>query len=590
MSEIFISYSRQDRARAKQLAHALEDEGFRIWWDRKIPPGRSFDEVIEEALDRAQCVIVLWSRVSTESDWVKEEAAYGKQRGVLVPVLIDATDLPLGFGRIQTANLVDWQGEKNHPEWLNLVASITTRVRRPQDTASPDPDSTRVRRRDSAIRRSRLWPWATVLVTVLALAGGFLASRWGLLERRIEPTVVDPPTISKEENNPGDPEKRPVPTPAHDHDPPAPTPEENAEASAAAEAKAKAEEEAKARANKMATARLTEIDQLALTAVDDQELIDAYRLLLEKHGRHLDPATANRVRKTAGALQQVLKDFDQLAAASSELPLDQLEQAWTAFEPPRPHSPLASERQRQLLKIERIRNEQATVVTAEKNFITGSSFRSGADDKVTGLTGISQSFAAGTAVHLFARVHAPRAEMLRLEWRFEGKILHSRQQRVQASAGYRIFFSKTYGQAGQGEVRLYNQEQVLIASRELIIEGASRAPSRRFTLRDRETFADTQRSHLWTRHDRAAGKALRWKAAAKVCSQLRLSGKTDWRLPSIGELAELYKYGGEIKLALAAEKISLWSAEQQQLDFTSGQYPSSPDRNRRTAGVLCVHD
>lgn len=48
MNEIFISYATQDRERARMLAAALGKRGWDIWWDREIPLGKSFDEVIEK--------------------------------------------------------------------------------------------------------------------------------------------------------------------------------------------------------------------------------------------------------------------------------------------------------------------------------------------------------------------------------------------------------------------------------------------------------------------------------------------------------------------------------------------------------------
>ena len=62
MADIFISYAREDRQKAEQLAHALECQGWSVWWDRTIPTGKSFDKVTQEALDAAQCVVVLWSK------------------------------------------------------------------------------------------------------------------------------------------------------------------------------------------------------------------------------------------------------------------------------------------------------------------------------------------------------------------------------------------------------------------------------------------------------------------------------------------------------------------------------------------------
>ena len=59
MSTIFISYANQDRETARGLAARLEAAGHSVWWDRTIPPGRVFDEVIQEALNASRCVVVL---------------------------------------------------------------------------------------------------------------------------------------------------------------------------------------------------------------------------------------------------------------------------------------------------------------------------------------------------------------------------------------------------------------------------------------------------------------------------------------------------------------------------------------------------
>ncbi len=111
--EIFISYARTDRERAKILGEALEMHRCSVWWDRKIPVGRMFDEFIKEKLMEAKCVIVLWSRDSVKSRWVKDEA--GRSEDKLIPVLIDDTDIPLGFGMLQTARLIDWKGDLADP-------------------------------------------------------------------------------------------------------------------------------------------------------------------------------------------------------------------------------------------------------------------------------------------------------------------------------------------------------------------------------------------------------------------------------------------------------------------------------------------
>jgi len=124
MDEIFISYKSSDKARVKVLVEALERQGWSVWWDREIPPGKAFDQVIEEALNAAKCVIVVWSKGSIASDWVKTEASEGARRGVLVPVLIDDVKIPLEFRRIQAAWLVDWQGTLSHPGFGQLTEAV----------------------------------------------------------------------------------------------------------------------------------------------------------------------------------------------------------------------------------------------------------------------------------------------------------------------------------------------------------------------------------------------------------------------------------------------------------------------------------
>jgi hypothetical protein len=128
MRDVFLSYARDDREQAAALATALEAKGVSVWWDRHIPPGRTFDEVIEEALTGARCVLVLWSEHSTDSRWVRAEASAAADRGVLVPVLIQSVEPPLEFRNIQAADLAAWDGEVDDPELQKLFATVVAMV------------------------------------------------------------------------------------------------------------------------------------------------------------------------------------------------------------------------------------------------------------------------------------------------------------------------------------------------------------------------------------------------------------------------------------------------------------------------------
>lgn len=125
MNDIFISYAKEDQSRVEPLAKALEEQGWSVWWDPKIPPGKIFSQVIEEAINAAKCVIVLWSDESVISDWVQNEAAEGARRGILVPALIDNVQIPFEFRRIQAADLTDWIAGSNHSGFIILLSAIS---------------------------------------------------------------------------------------------------------------------------------------------------------------------------------------------------------------------------------------------------------------------------------------------------------------------------------------------------------------------------------------------------------------------------------------------------------------------------------
>jgi hypothetical protein len=108
VSEVFLSYAREDRAAAQALAEALQGLGLSVFWDDAIRTGHSFEDAIESAMTSAKAVVVLWSRHSVVSDWVRAEAAEGARRGILVPATLDGERPPLRYRIAQTANLVDW--------------------------------------------------------------------------------------------------------------------------------------------------------------------------------------------------------------------------------------------------------------------------------------------------------------------------------------------------------------------------------------------------------------------------------------------------------------------------------------------------
>jgi len=138
MSDIFISYARDDRFKVEPLAKALEAKGWSVWWDARIRAGEAFDRLLEKALAEARCVVVVWSNNSVESDWVRAEAGDGLERGILISIAIeDTVRLPLRFRNIHTEQLIDWDGKSPSPAFDKLVGDLEGVLGHPEAPENP---------------------------------------------------------------------------------------------------------------------------------------------------------------------------------------------------------------------------------------------------------------------------------------------------------------------------------------------------------------------------------------------------------------------------------------------------------------------
>jgi tetratricopeptide (TPR) repeat protein len=145
LTDVFLSYAREDRDRIKPMAKALEAAGLDLWWDVEIAAGQKFARVIDSAIKSARCIIVVWSQESVKSDWVYEEAEEGRARDILVPVMIDEVEIPRGFRSLQAADL-RYSDFNQDPEWQQLVERIcaltgATPKARPHDSEKFDVSS-----------------------------------------------------------------------------------------------------------------------------------------------------------------------------------------------------------------------------------------------------------------------------------------------------------------------------------------------------------------------------------------------------------------------------------------------------------------
>jgi hypothetical protein len=175
MTDVFISYAKEDARRIERLARALELKGLDVFWDRKIPGGMSWRDYIGTALASSKCITVAWSEGSIKSAWVNEEADYGKDRAILVPLLLDAVRPPLGFGGLQAIDLSNWDGDASAPEFEQLLRDIE-RVSGAEPSSgltnrSVAPNQTRAEHADNDVAGASHGPSAR-LKRVLVLATG----------------------------------------------------------------------------------------------------------------------------------------------------------------------------------------------------------------------------------------------------------------------------------------------------------------------------------------------------------------------------------------------------------------------------------
>jgi TolB-like protein len=124
MADVFLSYSREDQATARQFADGLQRTGLSVWWDQALRSGEAYDRVTEQALEDARAVVVLWSRTSVDSRWVRTEATQADRSAKLVPVMIEPCKRPIMFDLTHTADLYGWQGNPSDPRWISFVDDL----------------------------------------------------------------------------------------------------------------------------------------------------------------------------------------------------------------------------------------------------------------------------------------------------------------------------------------------------------------------------------------------------------------------------------------------------------------------------------
>jgi len=108
MADVFISYAREDRLIARDLANYLESRGFSTWHDIELRGGDDYQLKIAKMIGGSFAVIVIWTPDSVKSLWVRAEAGLANNNGKLVPIKTEQLkydDIPPPFNLLHAIDI-----------------------------------------------------------------------------------------------------------------------------------------------------------------------------------------------------------------------------------------------------------------------------------------------------------------------------------------------------------------------------------------------------------------------------------------------------------------------------------------------------
>lgn len=217
MSDIFVSYKKEDRAIVERFVKALRAAGKEVWWDDALTPNEAWDAMIERQIAAARVVIVLWSPRSIHSDWVRSEAHYAQDHHKIVPVMIERCAIPLAFMLRQAVDLTGGNFGPANPNWTKLLEWIDAVESGDVDAIPEGAPSNEVtaaaavpikaasrERWLGPATRPRLLAMFAGLLLLAALAVFFMRGTMGFAQSATPDVYVDPIAVAKSGDIPDD--------------------------------------------------------------------------------------------------------------------------------------------------------------------------------------------------------------------------------------------------------------------------------------------------------------------------------------------------------------------------------------------------
>ncbi|MBL8480832.1 MAG: SEL1-like repeat protein [Rhodocyclaceae bacterium] len=108
MYSVLLTHAPADVRRARLLARALSERGYRVWADRDAQASNGWLSTAQPRAADADCVIALWSYNGSAHAAVRAEALAARKQDRLINVTLDSSGAPFDFRDLPTVDLQRW--------------------------------------------------------------------------------------------------------------------------------------------------------------------------------------------------------------------------------------------------------------------------------------------------------------------------------------------------------------------------------------------------------------------------------------------------------------------------------------------------
>lgn len=134
--QIFMSYSRVDKAFAQRLTNDLKTAGYEVWLDvQNIPHGSNWDLEVQNGLQESDVILVLLSPAASASDNVKDEWHYFiEKKRRIIPLMIQPNEVPFRLSRRQRIDFINKPYDQAFEE---LIGALNEKVETVEGEQAP---------------------------------------------------------------------------------------------------------------------------------------------------------------------------------------------------------------------------------------------------------------------------------------------------------------------------------------------------------------------------------------------------------------------------------------------------------------------